>query len=127
MRKDNHEIDDEAARAALDIHILEKQGERITMVAAAQASDQMAKLTGKLNTKGRKIEALRAHALYMGIGSAFMKEIAPLMKVMAQELIDEHKKKGLEFSKDEADILADLWLAKIFMQIDKGIDEYEAS
>lgn len=121
MRKDK-----ESAEAALNIHTLKSKGERISRDAVLEATSQMIKLVGNLDTRGKKAAALEHHALHMGVGTQFMETIVPMADRMTQDLIDLHERKGAEISDSEARILTGFWLAKVFIEIQKGIKKHES-
>lgn len=123
MRKD--ERDPEAHQAALRVAQLHTQGERIIAEALYNATDQMTRITQHLGTKGEKIEALKHHGLYMGIGDAFMKRVVPKAASMTEELMAMHRQFGNDFPEREAKMLTDFWLAKVFIEIGKGTANHE--
>ncbi len=103
-----------------------KEGQDITLDAAAKASGQMATLLdGKFNTLTQRQAALEHHALYMGIGTMFMEEVAPHIQKMHSELKEEYEAEGEEISDSEIKVLQGLFIGKIFMEIQKGVDKYQ--
>lgn len=118
-------VDPVAALAAAEVTRLHISGGAIVLMAASTATDQMVRIVTKLDTQGKKIAALKHHGLYMGIGEEFMNIIVPMANTMADDLLATHRTKGSKLPEREAKMLADIWLAKVFIEISKGISRHE--
>ena len=112
--------DKEAVAAALEVSAISIDGRKITHQACYDATAQMAKLVAHFGSKQSKIEALKHHALYMGAGQSFLKTVVPLAESMARELQELHE----SVDEGEANILTSIWLAKVFIELQKGLAEY---
>lgn len=111
MKKD----DPEAYEGAKESQRLTIQGRTITKEAALDAAKQMQKMVGNMGSKTGKIEALKHHSLYMGIGTEFMEIVMPIISSM----VDDFEK--MDMDKEEAMIMRKFYIAKVFMNIEKGI------
>lgn len=87
----------------------------------------MSRLVGKMDTKEQKAEALKYHALYMGIGTQFLQAVVPQAQAMPGELMEIDRKAGDKPDKNTATVLADVWLGKVFKEIQKEVEKYEKS
>lgn len=114
------EQDQMVHQAAAECSVSETQGKKIARRAAAEAALQMTKMIPNLKSPEAKIEALRHHSLHMGIGIEFIKTIAPKGESMEQELLD------IGVSKNEAGVLSEIWMAKVFIQLGKELDKLQS-
>jgi hypothetical protein len=125
-RDTNKYPDAEAHEAAAKIAKAQTLGQKITRDATLAATDQMVKLmAGKFRTKEQKIATLEHHAFHMGIGKEFMGATLELAQSMTKDLVKMHREHGSDFTEEGAQVLTDLWLAKVFMEIEKGIKNHE--
>lgn len=105
--------------AARELREAIRVGEEMVRQAGLSATTQMAALTKHLNTGEARIEAVRHHTLHIGIGTAFMEHIAPQVDIMQRDLV------SIGASEHEARILTGLFLAKVFIGIDKSLREHD--
>lgn len=108
-----------AYAAAKEIKLLTNAGELIATEAAKKASKQMAKLMQNMDKQEGRIEALKHHGLYLGIGAQFMETVAPLVNNM----IKDFKEMGME--ENQARVSTELFLAKVFMYIEDGVKKHD--
>ena len=105
----------EQMKIAQDIKDIIDIGEKIARNAAVTASHDMTKMIRNNTSPEAKALALEHHALHIGIGTMFMQKIAPI----AEEMMDDLMKCNSDDS--EARVLVGIWLAKVFMQIEKEV------
>lgn len=111
--------DEEARAQAKSINETKMQGEKAVKDAVIKATKQMAKMTRNMQSQGARVEILERHALYMGVGTEFMARVAPLADKMHDDLIE------MVEDEYEGKILTALWLAKVFMEVEKSIANYD--
>ena len=109
--------DKQAREASREVNDMIERGRKITHDAAIKATDEMARAVAKLKDKDSKIEALKYHGLHMGISQEFMNKIAPKAEAMVDEINE------IAGDDTQGDILTAMWLAKIFMNIEKLVQE----
>lgn len=118
MRKDSAK-DKAAMDAAKAVAAVKNEGDEIVNQATIKATDDMAKMMRHFKTPSARLEAIKAHAFHMGIGTQFMALVVP----HADEMKDDLTK--LTGSEGEARVLTGMWLAKIFMEIEKGVANHD--
>lgn len=110
--------DEIAWQAAEEISAVANKGEDIVRDATKRAFEKMPEMLRYFDTKGGKIEALRAHGIYMGVAAQLANNTLPKAAQMKKDLTEIAGEKT-------AEIMTDLWLAKIVRDIVKGVKEYE--
>jgi hypothetical protein len=91
-------------------------GQELALRAGREASLQMAKLTQHIGTKEARVEALRAHAVYIGLGLGFMSHLVPLIEGMVNDL----KERGIEDG--EAQVIRSIFIGKVFKVIEQELE-----
>lgn len=109
----------QAAKEAREVQALVTVGGEIAKQAGINASQDMATMLKNLETPEGRALAIKDHAVHMGVGAMFMEIIAPEFKTMAKDL------EGLGNSEEIAEVLAGMWLAKVFKEIEKGLNTLE--
>lgn len=113
--------DEEAKNAAHEVAKLNDIGQDIVIDASIRATESMIETLRNSKTKDTKIKALKDHGIYMGVGTQFMETLAPKAERMTDELIEHGASPG------EARVNTALWLAKVFIEIQNGMDNYHSS
>ena len=91
------------------------QAQRMTLECLKVATEQMITLIANdtLRTEEGRAGACEHHAKHIGIAKQLMKSFVPKALVMKDEL------KALGQSDKQAEILTDIWMAKVLMQLEK--------
>lgn len=113
------EEDKEMARqAAHETFALTKEGKELVKTAAVTATDKMTPMIEQFNSPGAKAEALKHHGFYIGIGQMFVDTIIPMYHKIYKDLLN-----GKPEREPDAYVHANMWLAKVFMEIQKGLTD----
>lgn len=91
------------------------QAQRMTLECLKAATEQMITLVANdtLRTEEGRVGACEHHAKHIGIAKQLMKSFVPKALVMKDEL------KALGQSDKQAEVLTDIWMAKVLMQLEK--------
>ena len=114
--------DEKTYQEAKDVAKLQGKGREIADKAFNDAVISMRKIVDKTRSKEARVEALRAHALYMGIGVEFMGEIVPRLNSFLDGAIEIASD---ELDKNEARILSSIFVAKVLKNINDAVTKLD--
>lgn len=111
--------DQAAWDAASEISAICNIGEDMSRNAVVRALTAMPKMLDHFDSKDGKIAALKHHGIYMGLAAQFKGNVIPHAIQMKQDLT------AIMGSAKSAEVMTDIWLAKVIQDVFEQVTEYE--
>ena len=103
---------------AVELELIIRTGEGIALEASRDAIAEMQKLMPKISSEKARIKLVRDNALRVGIGTAFMGEVAPVINKIRDDM-------GEHLDDSVARALTGVLIAKIFLNIEKELKKHD--